>query len=100
MTAMVKSRSAVKSKLNEWYNWLVGYVPKSIKEPVGCTYSKVKKSFMWLYEGAKNTLKGEVEEKVEVEKEHREEDHAEGVEPVEYEKAMNGAYKSFRVRAT
>ena len=38
--------------------------------------------------GVKKTLKGEVEE--EVEKEHREEDHAEGVEPVEYEKTMNG----------
>ena len=26
---MTKSRSVVKSKLNEWYDWLVGYVPKS-----------------------------------------------------------------------
>ena len=42
---------------------------------------------------AKKTLKGEVEEQAE--KEHDEEDHAEG--PVEHERAMNGAYKNFRL---
>ena len=40
-------------------------------------------------------MKGEVEE--ETEKEHYEEDHAEGIESVKYEKTMNGACKSFRV---
>ena len=29
---MMKNRSVVKSKLNEWYNWLIRYVPKPIKE--------------------------------------------------------------------
>jgi len=93
LNEMTKSRSVVKSKLNEWYDWLVGYVPKSIKEPVSSAFSKVKSKVMRLYEGAKKTLKGEVEE--EAKKEHNEQDHAEG--PVEHKQAMNGAYKSFRL---
>jgi len=90
---MVKTRPVVKSKLVEWHDWLVGYVPKSIKEPVSNAFEKVKSSIMGLYERAKKTLKGEEE----AEKEHNEEDHAEGVESAEHEQAMNGAYKSFRI---
>ena len=50
---------------------------------------------MGLYEKAKKTLKGEVEE--EAEKEHKNEEHAEGGELVEHMHAMNDAYKSFRI---
>jgi len=84
---MAKSLSVVKSKLNEWYDWLVDYVPKSIKEPVSSAFSKVKSKVMRLYEGAKKTLKGEVEE--EAKKEHNEQDHAEG--PVEHKQASKDA---------
>ena len=91
---MVKNRSVVKSKLNEWYNWLVGYVPKSIKEPVSNAFSKVKSGIMGLYNTTRKTLVGQVEE--EAEKEHVDE-HVEVVEPVEHVQAMNGAYKSFRI---
>ena len=44
----VKTRPVVKSKLVEWYDWLVGYFPKSIKEPVSSAFSKVKSSVMRL----------------------------------------------------
>ena len=54
---MVEKRSVVKSKLNEWYDWLVNYVPRSIKEPVGNTFLKVKNSIMEVYGRAKKTLK-------------------------------------------
>ena len=91
---MVKNRSVVKSKLNEWYNWLVGYVPKSIKEPVSNAFSKVKSGIIGLYNTTRKTLVGQVEE--EAEKEHVDE-HVEGVEPVEHVQAMNGAYKSFKL---
>ena len=91
---MMKNRSVVKNKLNEWYDWLVGYVPKPIKEPVGNAFSKVKNSVMKLYEKGKKTLLREVEE--EAEKEH-ENENVEDLTPVEQKHAMNGAYKSFRI---
>ena len=93
---MGKTRSVVKSKLKNFYDWLVDYVPKSIKEPVGNAFSKVKNHIMSLYGGVKERLglKEQVEEQAE--KEHDEE-HVEGVEPVEHVEAMNGAYKSFKI---
>ena len=93
---MAKTRSGVKSKLNEWYDWLVDYVPESIKKPVSSAFSKAKNHIMKLYGNVKKRLglKEQVEELAE--KEHGEE-HVEGVEPVEHTEAMNGAYKSFRV---
>ena len=93
---MGKTRSVVKSKLKNFYDWLVDYVSKSIKEPVGNAFSKVKNHIMSLYGGVKERLglKEQVEEQAE--KEHDEE-HVEGVEPVEHVEAMNGAYKSFKI---
>ena len=91
---MAKNRSVVRSKLNEWYDWLVDYVPKPIKEPVKNVFNKVKSRIMRMYEKARKSLVGDVEE--EAEKEHVDED-VEGREPVEHAKAMNGAYRSFRI---
>ena len=77
---MTKTRSAVKSKLNEWYDWLVDYVPESIKKPVSSVFSKAKNHIMKLYGDVKKRLglKEQVEELAE--KEHGEE-HVEGVNP-------------------
>ena len=93
---MAKTRPGVKSKLNEWYDWLVDYVPESIKKPVSSVFSRAKNHIMKLYGDVKKRLglKEQVEELAE--KEHGEE-HVEGVEPVEHAEAMNGAYKSFRM---
>ena len=95
---MIKNRSVVKNKLNEWYDWLVGYVPKPIKEPIGNAFLKVKNSVMKLYEKGKKivgkTLVREVEKEA---KKEYENENVEGLEPVEHKKAMNGAYKSFRI---
>lgn len=68
---------------------LADYVPKSIREPVGNPFLKVKSSIMGLYERAKKILTGEEEEQAK----KGEEEH----EPAEDAKAMNGAYKSFRI---
>ncbi|WP_227549598.1 Rho termination factor N-terminal domain-containing protein, partial [Acinetobacter baumannii] len=46
---MVKNRSVVKRKLNEWYDWLVSYVPEPIKNRVSKAYSSFKSTIMRLY---------------------------------------------------
>ena len=62
---MKKSRPVVKNRLNEWYDWLVAYVPKPIKNAASKAFSRAKNSILRLYDGAKKTLKGDVEDKAE-----------------------------------
>ena len=57
---MKKSRSVVKNKLNKWYDWLVDYAPKPIKNPVGKALLRAKNSILGLYDGVKKTLRGNV----------------------------------------
>ena len=52
----------VKSKLNEWYNWLVDFVPKPIKSVINKGFSIVK-NIINLYNGSKKTLKYAMEKK-------------------------------------
>ena len=53
---MARTRSAVKTKLNEWYDWIVDYVPESVKKPVSSAFSKTKNHIMRLYGDAKKKL--------------------------------------------
>ena len=39
-----KSRSLVKNKLNEWYDWLVDHVPKPIKNAADKIFLELKKA--------------------------------------------------------
>ena len=48
-----RSRLVVKNKLNEWYNWLVDYVPKPIKNAAGKAFLKAKNSILGLYDDVK-----------------------------------------------
>ena len=57
---MKKSKSGVKNKLNKWHDWLVDYVPKPIKNAAGKIFLTAKISILGLYDGVKNTLKGDV----------------------------------------
>ena len=93
---MAKSRQVVKSKINEWYDWLADHLPKSIREPVSSAFSGMKNRIMELYGDVKGRLKlkGQVEEQAK--KEHSGEDQ-QGAEPVEHDHAINSAYKSFRI---
>ena len=68
---MKKSKPVVKNRLNEWYDWLVNYVPKPIKNAASKVFSRVIKNMLGLYDGAKKTLKSDVEG--EAEKENQEE---------------------------
>ena len=88
---MAKIRLVVKKKLKKWYDWLVNYVPKPIKNVVSKAFLKAKSSVLRLYDGAKKTLKGDVES--EAEKENQEEDV--NLKAHEHERALKGAYRSF-----
>ena len=90
---MKKSRSLVKNRLNEWYDWLVDYVPKPIKSAVSKAFSRAKSGMLGLYDGAKKTLKGDVEAEDENENQGEEEDV--DLTPHEHERALKGAYTSF-----
>ena len=60
---MAKRRRVVKSKLSEWYNWLVDFVPESIKSAINKGFSTVKNIILNLYNGSKKTLKYTMEKK-------------------------------------
>ena len=46
---MSKSRPQVTSKLNDWYNWLVNHVPKTIKDGASRAFKTFKDRIMGLY---------------------------------------------------
>ena len=50
---MSKSRSQVKNKLNEWYNWLVNDIPEPIKEQASRAINAAKDKMMGLYKSLK-----------------------------------------------
>ncbi|XP_057301757.1 uncharacterized protein LOC130636145 [Hydractinia symbiolongicarpus] len=94
---MTKTRPVVKSKLREWFDWLVNYVPEGIRKSVQGIYASAKKCILALYDGAKKTLMGEVEEEAK-------EDHAEDKQqpnqdftPEEHKNAHHRTFRSFRI---
>ena len=58
---MKKSRSLVKNKLNEWYDWLVDHVPKPIKNAASKKFLELKNNILRLYDDVKNTLNRQTE---------------------------------------
>ena len=48
---MSKSRPQVKSKLNNWYDWLINHVPKTIKDGTSRAFKTFKDKIMGLYNG-------------------------------------------------
>ena len=89
---MKKGRPVVKNQLNEWYDWLIDYVSKPIKSAVSKAFSRAKNSILGWYDGAKKTLKVDVEG--EAEKGNQEEEDVD-LTPHEHERALKGAYRSF-----
>ena len=89
---MKKGRPVVIYRLNKWYDWLVDYVQKSIKNSISKTFTKAKNSILRLYDGAKKTLKDIVEKEAE-EEQQQEEDV--DLTPHEHERALKEAYRSF-----
>ena len=52
---MSKNRPQVMSKFNDWYNWLVNHVPKTIKDKASRAFKTFKDKVMGLY----NRVKGD-----------------------------------------
>ena len=46
---MSKSRPQVKSKLNDWYEWLVNHVPKTVNDKASRAFKTFKDKIMGLY---------------------------------------------------
>ena len=59
---MSKSRPQVKGKLNKWYDWLINYVPKPIKDGASKAFKTFKDKVMGLY----NRVTGSTSNKLEL----------------------------------
>ena len=57
-----KSRSLVKNKLNEWYEWLIDHIPKPIKNVASKEFLELKNCILMLYDGVKKTLNRQTED--------------------------------------
>ena len=90
---MKKSRPVVRKRLSEWHDWLVDYVPKTIKTSVSKAFSRTKSSILGMYDDVKKILKDIVEKEAEEEQLQEEED--DDLTPHEHEIALKGAYRSF-----
>ena len=59
---MSKSRSQVKNKLKDWYDWLVSHVPKPIKDKASRAFKAFKDMIMGLYKKVKDEKEPDNEE--------------------------------------
>ena len=98
---MQKQRPLVKNKLNEWYEWLVHHVPKTVESKVSNAFKTFKERIagLWGKVTGGETLKDIVEE--EAEKEHQEDQEEEqqdiDLTPQEHETALKGAIQEFSI---
>ena len=99
---MSKSQPQVTSKLNDWYDWLVNHVPKTIKDGASRAFKTLKDRIMGLYNrvtGNQAQLKGSQEPGPQslgirsMEGPARAE--PEPFNPIEHE--FRGAYRSYRI---
>ena len=84
---MSKSRPQVKNKLNDWYDWLVNHVPKTVKDKASRAFKTFKDKIMGFYNrvtgsGNHTQLKGS---------------RSRETEPIELGQALNGTYRSHRI---
>ena len=90
-----KSRPQVKSKLNKWYDWLINYVPKPIKDGASKTFKTFKDKVMGLYD----RVAGSTQRSTGPSTAERGAASAEPkpFKPIELEQAFGGAYRSYRI---
>ena len=85
---MSKSRPQVKSKLNDWYDWLINHVPKTIKDGAkdgkdGKAFKTFKDKIMGFYNRVTGSTANQTQRSAE----------PEPFKPIELEQAFNRAYK-------
>ena len=93
---MSKSRN----KLNNWYDWLVNCVPKTVKDKASRVFKTFKDKIMGLYNGitgsaGNQTLDGPCWQSPALQ--FMEVQRSTEPEPIELEQAFNGAYRSYRI---
>ena len=88
---MSKSRPQVKSKLNNWYDWLINHIPKTIKDGASRAFKTFKDKIM----GLNNRVTGSTANQTQLKGSRSTE--PEPFNPIELERAFNGAYRSYRV---
>ena len=96
---MSKSRPQVKNKLNDWYDWLINHVSKTIKDGTSKVFKTFKDKIMGLY----NRVTGSADNQT-LETQLKgswpagsERPASEEPKPIELEQAFNGAYRSYRI---
>ena len=92
---MSKSRPQVKGKLNKWYDWLINYVAKPIKDGASRAFKTFKDKVMGLYD----RVAGSTQRSTGPSTAERGAASAEPkpFKPTELEQAFGGAYRSYRV---
>ena len=92
---MSKTCPQVKNKLNDWYDWLVNHVPKTVKEKGRRAFKTFKDKIMGLYNGIAGSAGNQAQEvQWSTGTEHP---ASREPKPIELEKAFNGAYRSYRI---
>ena len=85
---MSKCRPQVKTKLNKWYDWLINYVPKPIKDGASKSFNTFKDKV--LYKELYNRVTGSTGNETRIKE-------PKPFKPIELEQAFGGAYKSYRI---
>ena len=93
---MSKSRPQVKSKRNDWYDWLVNHFPKTVKDKVSRAFKTFKDKIMGLYNGVTGSGNQTPEGPHSAEAQQKGSRSCE-TEPIELEQDFNGAYRSYRI---
>ena len=92
---MSKSRPQVKSKLNDWYHWLINHVPNTIGDGASRAFKTFKDKIMGLYNGVTGSTAPGAGNQTQLKGSRSRE--TEPFNPIELEQAFNGAYRSYRV---
>ena len=77
------------NKLNDWYDWLVNLVPKTIKDNASRVFNAFKDKITGLY----NRVTGNQTQQNKIEELKGPHEH---FNPIELEQAFGGAYRSYR----
>ena len=101
---MQRQKPLVKSKLNEWYDWLLHHVLKTVESKLSNAFKAFKETIAGLWgkvtgkETLKDIVKEEVEKKHEKDQEEAEKEQWDNIDltPKENETSLKGVYKSSR----